>query len=116
MDWENVRAIDGSIASGTTFGTICTTFGAAVVSINIATAATGHAYTIQVSNTTTTTTFLPLYGNTGTGTISGPVALATQVGGLVLSLGTLATGCKYMRVASDIALVNGQTITVYNIR
>ena len=111
---EYVKAIDATIVSATTYTPVVSILGANSVVLGITTAATAHALTVQVSNTTTTGTFLPLVIRAAAATWA--VALSSSVGGWCVNLGTDCGGMKYMRLMSDIALVDGQTITVYNIR
>ena len=111
---ETVKAIDASIASAATYTPVVSILGANAVVVRIATCATAHTLEVQVANTTTTSTFLPLVAINGTATWA--VALSSTVGGQVVNLGPACGGMKYMRLMANLALVDGQTITVYNVR
>ena len=112
--FESVAAQDISIASGATYSGIGEVLGANAVVLQIVTCATAHTLEVQVSNTTTTATFLPLVSTNGTATWA--VALSSTVGGQVVNLNSQCGGMKYMRLMANLAIVDGQTITVYNVR
>ena len=113
--FEQVAAQDISIASGTTYSTIAQIVGANSVVIELTTAATAHQNVIQVSNTYTTTAFRNLVGFNPSG-VTYTVALSSAVGNETVTLGQICGGMRYMRLMSDIAVVDGHTITAYCIK
>ena len=114
--YEGVHAQDISIASGTTYSSIGQILGANAVVLEIATANTTHVYGIQVSNTLTTGAFRNLVAFNQTTGVTFAVGLSSSVGNETVSMGMITGGMKYVRIVSDIALVDGQTITLYNNR
>jgi hypothetical protein len=114
--WEYIKEIDASIASGATYSTFISILGANTIFIQVQSCATAHSLTVQVSNTSTTSAFYPLVGGTGGDTLTSLVNLSTATSGYIANIGSVAAGMKYLRLVSNIAIVNGQTIKVYNVR
>lgn len=114
--WEYIKQIDASIASGATYSTFVPIIGVNSIFIEVQSCATAHSLTVQVSNTSTTSTFYPLVGGTGGDSLSSLINFATATSGYIANIGSVAAGMRYLRLQSNIAISNGQTIKVYNVR
>lgn len=115
--FEYFKAIDVTLASGATHTTFATIFGAEVINIRLASAATARGFVLQASDTMTTSTFFTVYGDIGAGRPDSTIAISSEAStAKIWDLGHLGVGMKYARLMADATNDSTQAITFYNIR